>query len=121
MRALIVDDSKMVRMILSKLLRELQFEVLEAGDGQEAIERLYHGEQVDLMLVDWNMPIMDGFELLCAVRANVLLSDIKIMMVTTESSMEQVQKALSAGANEYLMKPFTKDQLHEKLIIMGML
>jgi two-component system chemotaxis response regulator CheY len=121
MRALIVDDSKMVRMILSKLLRELQFEVLEAGDGQEAIERLYHGEQVDLMLVDWNMPIMNGFELLCAVRANVLLSDIKIMMVTTESSMEQVQKALSAGANEYLMKPFTKDQLHEKLIIMGML
>lgn len=121
MRALIVDDSKMVRMILSKLLRELQFEVLEAGDGQEAIERLYHGEQVDLMLVDWNMPIMNGFELLCAVRANVLLSDIKIMMVTTESSMEQVQKALSAGANEYLMKPFTKDQLHEKLIIMGLL
>lgn len=121
MRALIVDDSKMVRMILSKLLRELQFEVLEAGDGQEAIERLYHGEQVDLMLVDWNMPIMDGFELLCAVRANVLLSDIKIMMVTTESSMEQVQKALSAGANEYLMKPFTKDQLHEKFAIMGLL
>ena len=76
MRALIVDDSKMVRMILSKLLRELEFDILEAGDGQEAIERLYHGENVDLMLVDWNMPIMNGYELLCAVRANVLLFEI---------------------------------------------
>lgn len=121
MRALIVDDSKMVRMILAKLLRELEFDVLEAGDGQEAIERLYHGESVELMLVDWNMPIMDGYELLCAVRANVLLSDIKVMMVTTESSIEQVQKALNAGANEYLMKPFTKELLHEKLQIMGVI
>jgi two-component system chemotaxis response regulator CheY len=108
-------------MILSKLLRELEFEVHEAGDGQEAIERLYHGEEVDLMLVDWNMPIMDGYELLCAVRANVLLSNIKIMMVTTESSTEQVQKALTAGADEYLMKPFTKELLHEKLLIMGVI
>jgi len=108
-------------MILSKLLRELEFDILEAGDGQEAIERLYHGENVDLMLVDWNMPIMNGYELLCAVRANVLLSHIKVMMVTTESSIEQVQKALSAGANEYLMKPFTKELLHEKLLIMGVL
>jgi two-component system chemotaxis response regulator CheY len=121
MRALIVDDSKMVRMILGKLLRELEFDVLEAGDGQEAIERLYHGETVDLMLVDWNMPVMDGYELLCAVRANVLLSDIKVMMVTTESSIEQVQKALAAGANEYLMKPFTKELLHEKLVLMGVI
>ena len=108
-------------MILSKLLRELEFDILEASDGQEAIERLYHGENVDLMLVDWNMPIMNGYELLCAVRANVLLSHIKVMMVTTESSIEQVQKALSAGANEYLMKPFTKELLHEKLLIMGVL
>jgi len=108
-------------MILSKLLRELDFDILEASDGQEAIERLYHGENVDLMLVDWNMPIMNGYELLCAVRANVLLSHIKVMMVTTESSIEQVQKALSAGANEYLMKPFTKELLHEKLLIMGII
>ncbi|RFC43844.1 MAG: response regulator CheY [Verrucomicrobia bacterium] len=108
-------------MILSKLLRELEFDVLEAGDGQEAIERLYHGENVDLMLVDWNMPVMDGYELLCAIRANILLSHIKVMMVTTESSIEQVQKALSAGANEYLMKPFTKELLHEKLLIMGVI
>jgi len=121
MRALIVDDSKTVRMILGRSLREMGFEVLEAGDGKEAIERLYHGESVDVMLVDWNMPVMNGYDLLCAVRANVLLSHIQIMMVTTESSLEQVQKALSAGANEYLMKPFTKEHLHEKLMIMGVI
>jgi two-component system chemotaxis response regulator CheY len=67
------------------------------------------------------MPVMNGYDLLCAVRANVLLSQIQIMMVTTESSLEQVQKALAAGANEYLMKPFTKEHLHEKLMIMGLM
>ncbi len=119
MRALIVDDSKMVRMVLGKMLVEIGIEFLEAGDGQEAIDRLYRGEQVDFMLVDWNMPIMNGYELVCAVRANVLLSDIRIMMVTTETSMDHVQKALAAGANEYLMKPFTKELLLEKLALMG--
>jgi two-component system chemotaxis response regulator CheY len=119
MRALIVDDSKMVRMVLSKMLMEMGFDILEAGDGQEAIDRLYHGEQVDLMLVDWNMPVMNGYELVCAVRANVLLNSIRIMMVTTETSIENVQKALAAGANEYLMKPFTKELLHEKLALLG--
>jgi two-component system chemotaxis response regulator CheY len=73
------------------------------------------------MLVDWNMPVMNGYELVCAVRANVLLSHIRIMMVTTETSMTQVEKALAAGANEYLMKPFTKEQLLEKLTILGLI
>jgi two-component system chemotaxis response regulator CheY len=121
MRALIVDDSKTVRMVLGKSLREIGFDVLEAEDGQKAIDRLYQGDTVDLLLVDWNMPVMNGYDLLCAVRANILLSDIRIMMVTTESSMEHVQKALAAGANEYLMKPFTKELLLEKLTLMGML
>jgi two-component system chemotaxis response regulator CheY len=121
MRALIVDDSKTVRMVLAKSLRESGFEVLEAEDGQVAIDRLYQGEPVDLMLVDWNMPVMNGYELVCAVRANVLLSHIRIMMVTTETSMTQVEKALAAGANEYLMKPFTKEQLLEKLTILGLI
>jgi two-component system chemotaxis response regulator CheY len=120
MRALIVDDSRTVRMILGKALRELGYDVQEAEHGKEAIERLYHGETVDLLLVDWNMPVMNGYELVCQVRRNVLLDHIKIMMVTTESSMEKVQQALEAGANEYLMKPFTKDVLLEKLTLLGM-
>jgi len=93
---------------------------VEAGDGQQAMDRLNQGEAVELMLVDWNMPVMNGYELVCAIRANAMLGDIRIMMVTTETSMENVQKALTAGANEYLMKPFTKDLLIEKLALLGL-
>ena len=120
MRALIVDDSKSMRMILARSLRELDFEIIEAGDGQEALDRLNPGELVDLMLVDWNMPVMNGYELVCAVRANVMFGDIRIMMVTTETSMENMTKALDAGANEYLMKPFTKELLLDKLALLGL-
>lgn len=119
MRALVVDDSRVVRMILGKTLMELGFEVAESEDGQKAIDRLYMGESFDLMLVDWNMPNMNGYEMIRAVRANVLLSEVKIMMVTTETSLEHVRMALEAGANEYLMKPFTEELLLKKLQLMG--
>jgi len=119
MRALIVDDSKSMRMILGRTLREAGFEVTEAGDGQQALDRLSRGEEVDLMLVDWNMPVMNGYDLVRAVRANALLGNLRILMVTTETSMAQVQMALAAGANEYLMKPFTKESLIEKLALLG--
>ena len=119
MRALVVDDSRVVRMILGRTLMELGFEVAESEDGQQAIDRLYRGESFDLMLVDWNMPNMNGYEMIRAVRANVLLSEVKIMMVTTETSLEHVRMALEAGANEYLMKPFTEELLLKKLQLMG--
>jgi len=119
MRALNVDDSKTMRMILGKTLKEAGVLVSEAGHGQEALDLLNQGEPVDLLLVDWNMPVMNGYELIRAVRANVLLSSVRIMMVTTETSMNQVETALSAGANEYLMKPFTKEVLLEKLALLG--
>jgi two-component system chemotaxis response regulator CheY len=120
MRALIVDDSKSMRMLLARTLRELGIEVAEAANGQEALDRLNSGQETDLMLVDWNMPVMDGYQLVCAVRANPLLGSVRIMMVTTETSMDQLQKALQAGANEYLMKPFTKEVLVEKLALLGL-
>lgn len=119
MRALIVDDSRAMRMILAKIIRELGFECSESADGQDALDRLNRGETFDLMLVDWNMPIMNGYELVCAVRSNPLLGDLRIMMVTTETSTQQVQAALNAGANEYLMKPFTKELLLDKLMLIG--
>jgi two-component system chemotaxis response regulator CheY len=120
MRALVVDDSKAMRMILEKTLREVGFdEVTGVGHGQSALDMLNQGEPVDLMLVDWNMPIMNGYELVLAVRANVMLSSVQIMMVTTETSMTNVEMALAAGANEYLMKPFTRDVLQEKLALLG--
>jgi two-component system chemotaxis response regulator CheY len=120
MRALIVDDSKSMRMILGKALKEVGFEVIEAADGQQALDQLNAGEEVELMLVDWNMPVMNGYELVCAVRVNALLGNIRIMMVTTETSITNVEKALNAGANEYLMKPFTKELLLEKLAMLGL-
>src|ERR1051325_4545217 len=109
MRALIVDDSKAMRLILGKTLKELGFDLSEAANGQEALARLNQGDEIDLMLVDWNMPVMNGYELLRAVRANALLGNTRIMMVTTENSMQSMTKALEAGATEYLMKPFTKE------------
>ncbi len=120
MRALVVDDSKSMRMIIGKVLQQIGIEVMEAGDGQQALGVLNQGQQVDVMLIDWNMPVMNGLDLVCAVRANVLLSDIRIMMVTTETSLGSMQKALDAGANEYLMKPFTHEILKEKLAMLGL-
>lgn len=119
-RALIVDDSRAIRSIIGKTVRELGFEVLEAGHGGEGLKQLNAGGPVDLALVDWNMPEMNGFEFLVAVRANPAWKDMVILMVTTETEMSQMQLALEAGADEYVMKPFTPDVLREKLQLVGL-
>ncbi len=119
MRALVIDDSRATRTILGQILKEIGFEVSEAGHGREALERLKESGALDLALVDWNMPEMDGFEFIRAVRANHAYDSMRLMMVTTETEMEQVAKALEAGANEYVMKPFTKDVILEKLDLLG--
>ena len=120
MRALVVDDSRAIRSIIGKTVKELGFELLEAGNGKEALERLEAAGTVELVLVDWNMPEMNGFDFLVAARQNPAWKDTVIMMVTTETEMAQMQRALDAGANEYVMKPFTKDALHEKLQLVGL-
>jgi two-component system, chemotaxis family, chemotaxis protein CheY len=119
-RALIIDDSKAMRGILGRMLRALEFEVVEASNGREAMERLWATGKVDLVLVDWNMPEMNGIEFVHAVRADHLYDGVLLMMVTTETEMENVVRALAAGANEYVMKPFTQDVILEKLRIFGM-
>lgn len=119
MRALVIDDSKAIRSILGKMLKDLGFEVYDAGDGREALERLKEIGKMELALVDWNMPVMNGLEFVEAVRADATHNDMRLMMVTTETEMAQVVKALEAGANEYVMKPFTKDIILEKLNLMG--
>jgi two-component system, chemotaxis family, chemotaxis protein CheY len=121
MRALIVDDSRAIRGIIRKMLGEIGFEVLEAGHGLEALQRLKESEQVDVMLIDWNMPEMNGYDFLCAVRANNKFNDVPLMMVTSETEMTQMAKALAAGANEYVMKPFSKEVIVEKLNLLGVL
>ncbi len=107
-------------MILKRTLVQEGFEVHEAGDGRQALEVLAGTGPVDLALVDWNMPEMTGYELICEVRSRTDMDAMAIMMVTTESVLSQVQRALEAGANEYVMKPFTPDVLREKLLMLGL-
>lgn len=120
MKAIVVDDSRATRMILKRALLQEGFEVFEAGDGRQALEELAKTGPLDLALVDWNMPVMTGYELICEVRNQPALNGMAIMMVTTESEASQVQKALDAGANEYVMKPFTDQVLREKLLMLGL-
>ena len=119
MRALIVDDSRAIRRIIKKMLGEIGFEVVEAGHGIEAIQRLRDAGPVDVMLVDWNMPELNGYDFLCYVRGNPDYKNIPLMMVTSETEMSQMARALEAGANEYVMKPFTKEVIADKLTMLG--
>jgi two-component system chemotaxis response regulator CheY len=120
MRALVVDDSSTMRAILRISLKKKGFEVLEAKNGVDALAVLAKSEPVEVMLVDWNMPEMNGFDLLSRVRQDHRYDKTKIMMVTTETGMSEMSNALSAGANEYIMKPFTSDIVGEKLQLLGL-
>lgn len=120
MHAIVIDDSKAIRALLGKFLRELGFEVSEAGDGKEALERLQEKPGATVAMVDWNMPEMDGYDFICCVRANQAYDNLRLIMVTTETEMSQVAKALEAGADEYIMKPFTKEMITEKLDMLGL-
>jgi two-component system chemotaxis response regulator CheY len=120
MRAIVVDDSRATRMILKRALAREGFEVVEAGDGRQALVELEKTGALDLALVDWNMPVMTGYELIREVRSRADLNSMAIMMVTTETEASQVQRALEAGANEYVMKPFTEEMLREKLLLLGL-
>ena len=115
-----VDDSASIRQMVGMTLKSAGFEVIEAGDGQQALDQLTQAGALDLALVDWNMPVMNGLELIGQLRARSEFDGMAIMMVTTETEIHQVQRALDAGANEYVMKPFTEDALREKLVLLGL-
>jgi two-component system chemotaxis response regulator CheY len=119
MRALVIDDSQAIRMLIASILKRVGFEVLEAANGREALAQLAAGAPVDVAFVDWNMPELDGLAFVRAVRAEPRWAATRLMMVTTETDTAQVVRALQAGADEYLMKPFTKDALLEKLALLG--
>lgn len=121
-KALVIDDSKAMRLILARSLTHLGYEVCMAKDGQDALELLERETpDLSLLLVDWNMPNMDGLEFVKRLRANSLYASVPLMMVTTETEVDQMVKALEAGANEYVMKPFTDDVIEGKLRLMGVL
>jgi two-component system, chemotaxis family, chemotaxis protein CheY len=122
MHALVVDDSRSMRSILGRILREFGMDVEEAPDGQAALDRLVAGEpgdRPDLALVDWHMPNMTGVELVSEVRSRPELAGMTILMVTSEGEPDQIGIALAAGADEYLIKPFTPDAVAGKLAMLG--
>jgi two-component system, chemotaxis family, chemotaxis protein CheY len=122
LQALVVDDSRAMRRILRAMLTRLGFEVIEAGNGREGLQQLEAAKPPpDVILVDWNMPEMNGFQFVQAVRAEDRLCSVPLMMVTTETEMDQVSAVLTAGANEYLMKPFGQEAIVDKLQILGLL
>jgi two-component system chemotaxis response regulator CheY len=121
MKALVVDDSRVMRRMIGNQLEKFGFEILQAENGQAALDVLESGVNVDLACIDWNMPVMDGLTFVTRVRACRQWRAITLMMVTTETSQNQIVRALAAGAHEYLMKPFTPEALREKLELLGLL
>lgn len=119
MRALVLDDSRAMRTILKGVLSEVGFEVQEAPNVRDALVVLAQGDDFDLALVDWNLPDVEGIEFVRQVRAQRRFDRVKLMMVTTETETAQVASAIQAGANEYIMKPFSKQAIAEKLLLLG--
>ena len=104
-----------MRCIIGQILKSLGFEILEASNGQEGLQRLDGGDRPKLVMVDWNMPVMDGLSFVRAMRSRQEFKEIRIMMVTTETEMTRMSEALAQGADEYVMKPFTRDVILQKL------
>ncbi len=122
MRAIVVDDSRAMRTILRKMLADIGFiEVLEAEHGRAALDRLdTEVEPPALALVDWNMPEMNGLELIAALRSERRYDRTRLMMVTSETNPRHVYEALKAGVDEYVMKPLTREVIEDKLGLMGL-
>jgi len=120
-RALVIDDSKTIRSILSKTLRQLGFQVSAAENGQVGFDSLRADPSISLILVDWNMPVMNGLEFVRQVRAESTWDDVTLVMVTTETETSQMLAALDSGANDYIMKPFTEEIITERLMLLGIL
>ncbi len=126
MHALVIDDSRAMRRIVSGILTNLGFSTVEAGDGRAALDVLEaieaRGDALpELACVDWNMPRMDGLEFVNHVRSRREWRNLTMMMVTTESEHGQIVRALAAGAHEYMIKPFTPDAFADKLALLGLL
>jgi two-component system chemotaxis response regulator CheY len=119
--AMVVDDSRTVRRILGRILGEIGYQVSEAADGNEALSKLSGGESPSLILVDWCMPNLDGLGFVRSLRSDPRHAAIKVMMVTSETEVDRMVAALEAGADEYVMKPFTADIISDKLRLLGVL
>ncbi len=115
MRVLIVDDSKTMRLIVGKILKECGYETQEAGNGKEALEILEKDPSFSFVMADWNMPEMNGYDMVCAIKKDERFKNLPIIMVTTETEAANVQKAIEAGASDFVTKPFKKETISEKI------
>ncbi len=115
MNVLVVDDSRATRAFMRRMLEAEGWKVAEAADGQLALAHVLFGEAVHVALVDWNMPVMNGLEFIQAVRARAELGRIKLIMMTSETETNQMSRALEAGADDYMMKPFVREALVERI------
>jgi two-component system chemotaxis response regulator CheY len=116
---LVVDDSKVIRKVARHILEALDFSVAEAGDGQEALTHCMNEPAPDVILLDWNMPVMSGIEFLRALGETNLPRRPKVVFCTTENGHAHIRAAIEAGADEYVMKPFDRDTIESKLQIVG--
>ncbi len=121
MHAMIVDDSRAIRRMLQRIVQPLGFDTLDAEHGQDALDQLDTDNPVDVMLVDWNMPVMDGLTLVKQVRSSSEFADTTILMVSSESDPRKMMKALLAGADDYLVKPVSQEMIRDKLETLGVL
>ncbi len=117
---LVVDDSRVIRMVARKILEELNFEVQEAEDGQVALDRC-KAKLPDGVLLDWNMPVMNGIEFLAALQGIPGGVDVPVVFCTTENDIDHIRKAISSGASEYIMKPFDSAIIQSKFVQVGLL
>jgi two-component system, chemotaxis family, chemotaxis protein CheY len=117
--ALVVDDSRSMRAILTRLLTGLGWATREAADGRAAMDLLATEPCPDVALVDWNMPVMNGLDFVSAVRSDTRLRALPVVMVSSETEVRQISLALDAGADEYIVKPFTADALAAKMALVA--
>ena len=117
---LIVDDSKIVRKVIHRIVEVLGFTILEAENGQEAVEQVKKNS-IDVVILDWNMPVMDGMEAMKIIRADASLTQPKIIFCTTENEFEKIQQAIINGADEYVMKPFDEAIIRGKMVQLGII
>ena len=120
MKALVIDDSRVMRRIVSNILVDVGFETIEAENGQVALDQLEANDDVALCCIDWNMPVMTGFEFVVEARKRPKWRNVTLMMVTTEGEQDQIVRALAAGAHEYVIKPFTPEVIVDKLQFLGL-
>lgn len=116
---LLVDDSATVRRVAGTMFREFGYAVAEAASGVEALE-ICNEVSPDVILLDWNMPVMDGITCLTRLRGMDVPQQPKVILCTTENTLERIGTALAAGADEYIMKPFNREILHDKLVQIGL-